>query len=365
MNTLKQSPLAEIHRTLDAKMTGFAGYELPLYFQGFKQEHLHTRTKASLFDISHMGQLELSGTNIIESLEKLVPANLQQLKNNHSVVTVLLNDQGGVIDDAMITRLDDTFKLVANGTQKYKVIELLQAQLDDSVRIDHLDNYAFIALQGPMAQAVLDRFNPGIKKLKFLMADYFELAGINCFVSRSGYTGEDGFEISIKSEFVEQLVNVLLVEDEVEPAGLGARDSLRLEAGLCLYGHELNETITPVEAGLSWMIAKRRRNEDSEFNGKQIILDQLDDGIEKLRMGLIIEGKVPVREGTVLFDENNEEVGFVTSGVFSPGLNCPIAQAYIDVAYTNSGTTLNAKVRNKTITVKVSTLPFIKLNYKK
>lgn len=367
INTIKQSPLAEINRAYayDAKMTEFAGYELPLYFQGFKQEHTHTRTKASLFDISHMGQLELSGANLIGSLEKLLPSDLQKLKNNHSVITVLLNEQAGVIDDVMITKLDDSFKLVANGAQKYKVIELLQAQLNESVQLNHQDDYAFIALQGPKAEAVLEQFNPDIKQMKFLMADYFDLAGIKCLVSRSGYSGEDGFEISIKPEFAEQLVNLLLEHSAVEPAGLGARDSLRMEAGLCLYGHELNETITPVEAGMGWMIAKSRRNHDSEFNGKQTILDQLDGGIEKLRVGLTIEGKVPVREGTVLFDDSNKDVGFVSSGVFSPSLNCPIAQAYIDVAYTNSGTLLKAQVRNKIIIVKVNALPFIKLNYKK
>ncbi|MBL1141170.1 MAG: glycine cleavage system aminomethyltransferase GcvT [Proteobacteria bacterium] len=365
VNTIKQSPLAEIHRTLDAKMTEFAGYELPLYFKGFKQEHLHTRSKASLFDISHMGQFELSGANLIRSLEKLVPADLRQLKNNHSVITVLLNEQAGVIDDVMLTRLGNSFRLVANGAQKYKVFELLQTQLDDSVQLNHQEDYAFIALQGPKAEAVLDQFNPDIKQMKFLMADHFELAGINCFVSRTGYSGEDGYEISIKAEFAEQLVKLLLEHTEVEPAGLGARDSLRLEAGLCLYGHELNESITPVEAGMGWMIAKSRRNDNSEFNGKKIILEQLNDGIEKLRMGLAIEGKVPVREGAVLFDESNKEIGFVSSGVFSPSLNYPIAQAYIDVAYTNMGTILKVQVRNKTITVRVSALPFIKLNYKK
>lgn len=365
MNSQRQSPLAAIHHAYDAKMTEFAGYSLPLYFKGFKQEHLHTRTKASLFDISHMGQIELKGPDLVMFLEKLVPADLKQLEANRSVITVLLNEQAGVIDDLMVMRQEDSVKVIANGAQKHAVIEILQSQLGDAITINHLDDYAFLALQGPASETVLKSLNAKVSELRFLSSGEFEIDGINCCISRSGYSGEDGFEISIESKFAEQFANVLLKHDLVEPAGLGARDSLRLEAGLCLYGNELNDGITPVEAGLGWMIHKTRRDDDSTFNGKAILLRQLKEGPEKMRVGLSIEGKIPVREGTILLNENNDEIGRVTSGVFSPSLNYPIAHAYVDVRYTKPGTILKAEVRKKAITVTIRALPFIQLNYKK
>ncbi len=362
---LLTTPLAAMHAQMQAKMTAFAGYSLPLYFEGFKQEHLHTRSQASLFDISHMGIIELSGSNLVPTLESLLPANVNDLQQHRSLITVLPNEQGGIIDDLMLTRTEDGFRLVANGSRKHVVIDTFKQALEPDQELRYRDDMAFVALQGPAAVQVLQQHNPDVAAMRFLDAGEFKLGDVTVFITRSGYTGEDGFEIAVAATDAEQLSRTLLQDQRVKAAGLGARDSLRLEAGLCLYGHELNETISPVEAALGWMIPKQRREDATPFPGKAIILQQLASGPARKRTGLIVQDKVPVREGTIIVDAGNNEVGIVTSGVFSPTLEQPIAQAYIDSAHAQPGTELLAMVRKKLLPVSVTALPFIKLNYQR
>ncbi len=358
------TPLAALHAEIQAKMSEFAGYSLPLYFEGFIQEHLHTRAQASLFDISHMGIIELTGSNLVETLESLLPANVAALELHRSLITVLPNCQAGIIDDLMLTRTDDGFRIVANGSRKQIVIDHLRETLAPRQQLRHRADMALLALQGPAAAKVLQQVIPDVVSMRFLDAGEFLIDGATVFVTRSGYTGEDGFEIAVSASRAEQFARTLLADERVKPAGLGARDSLRLEAGLCLYGHELNENISPVEATLSWMIA-RKGDEDGLFPGKAIMLQQLATGVNRCRTGLIVEDKVPVREGTIILDQDNHEIGVVTSGVFSPTLNKPIAQAYIDSTHATAGTKLLAQVRKKLLPVSVTTLPFVKTNYKR
>lgn len=359
------TPLAALHAEMQAKMTAFAGYSLPLYYEGFKQEHLHTRSQATLFDISHMGIIELSGPNLVSTLESLLPANVSELQQHRSLITVLPNERAGIIDDLMLTRTESGFRIVANGSRKHVVIDCLKQALDPEQQLRYRDDMAFLALQGPAAEKVLQQHIFGVSVMRFLDAGEFKSGDVTVFITRSGYTGEDGFEIAVAATAAEQLARTLLEDQRVKAAGLGARDSLRLEAGLCLYGHELNETISPVEAGLGWMIPKQRREDTTLFPGKAIILKQLSTGTARKRTGLIVQDKVPVREGTIILDANNNQVGTVTSGVFSPTLEQPIAQAYIDSTLVQPGTELLAMVRNKLLPVRVTALPFVKLNYRK
>ncbi len=363
-----KTPLFAIHQELNAKMTPFAGYYMPIqYHQGIKSEHLHTRANAGLFDVSHMGQITLTGKDAASALERLVPANIIDLAVGQQRYATFTNEQGTLLDDLMVSRVEeDTLLLVVNAACKEDDLQHLQTHLANQCDIEYLDTKALLALQGPKAADVLAQLAPDAAKLVFMTGKSMDLNGIECYVTRSGYTGEDGYEISVPAADCEQLAKTLLTFAEVEMIGLGARDSLRLEAGLCLYGHDISNETTPVEASLSWSIAKCRRpggERAGNYLGADIIAQQLENGVRRRRVGLLPQGKAPVREGAVVVDKENHQVGTVTSGSFSPTLNRPIAMGYVETELATPGTELFAKVRNKQLPVVVSTLPFVQHNY--
>ncbi|MCW9034980.1 MAG: glycine cleavage system aminomethyltransferase GcvT [Rhodospirillales bacterium] len=360
---LKQSPLLSVHKKMQGKLVPFAGYELPVqYPTGILTEHKHTREKVSLFDVSHMGQAVLRGENAAAALESLVPSDLQALPAGKMAYTVLTNDQGGIIDDLMVTNQGDHMHLVVNASRCGVDFAHIMERLEGRASLEVHTERALIALQGPQAAHVLARFAPAARHILFLHSVALTIADVPCLVTRSGYTGEDGFEISVPSEDATKIAALLISENEVEPAGLGARDSLRLEAGLCLYGHDINEATTPVEAGLSWVISKRRR-EEGGFPGEAVILQQLKDGSKRKRVGIKPEEKVPAREGAKVTDENGTEIGEITSGGFGPSVEGPIAMGYVETAHAQVGTAVNLMVRNKSLAAQVVKLPFVEHNY--
>jgi len=344
-------------------MVGFAGYEMPVqYPTGIIAEHLHTRAKVGLFDVSHMGQIALRGAAAARALEALVPGDLQALVPGRMRYTLLLNQQGGIIDDLMATRVEDGLMLVVNAGGKEADLAYLHQHLDKSVSIEPHFERALLALQGPAAVAVLARFAGDVERMPFMSAAELSLAGIPCFVTRSGYTGEDGFEISVAAENAIALAERLLAEPEVAPIGLGARDTLRLEAGLCLYGHDIDETTTPIEAGLAWAVGKRRRA-GGEFPGAEVILKQLAEGPARKRVGIRPDGRAPAREGTAILDRAGKEIGRVTSGGFGPTVGAPIAMGYVDAAHAGAGEALALVVRDVPRPAHVSLLPFVPTRY--
>ncbi|ATG89313.1 glycine cleavage system aminomethyltransferase GcvT [Methylomonas koyamae] len=362
MTNLKLTPLAALHRDLGAKMTAFAGYQMPVqYKNGIIHEHLHCRSQAGFFDISHMGQCRIFGDRAAAALDKLTPGGIAELALGQQKYTVLTNAAGGVIDDIIVTRVTDGVGIIVNAGCKDKDFAYLRERLPADCRFEAFTDRALLALQGPGAAAVMAKFSGEAAALNFLQVCETSVAGVTCSVSRSGYTGEDGFEISLPAADAERVAKLLLAEDGVEPIGLGARDTLRLEAGLCLYGHELNETITPIEAGLNWIFKKGH----TDFPGAETILAQRQNAAGRRRVGLLVEGKIPVRDGAILLDSAGREVGIVTSGSFSPTLNRPIAMALIDRALTAAGTRLNAVVRNSAIELTVCPLPFVPHRYHK
>ena len=359
----KQTPLFALHQELGGKIVPFAGYALPVqYPAGIMAEHKQTREAAGLFDVSHMGQVKLEGADRIAALEALVPAELAGLAVGRQRYSFFTNDQGGILDDLMISNQGDWLFLVVNAACKEADIAHLKANLKGDVTLTEMSERALLALQGPKAADVLARLAPGVQTLKFMDCKPVEVDGIACFVSRSGYTGEDGYEISVPAEKGEALARRLLAEDEVEASGLGARDSLRLEAGLCLYGHDIDTTTTPVEADLVWAMQKRRR-EEGGFPGAAVVQKQLAEGAPRRRVGLLPEGRAPMREGTVLQNDKGEEVGTVTSGGFGPTVGGPVAMGYVTTALAAEGTSLQAVVRGKPMPCKVAALPFVKHNY--
>ncbi|HEY8219018.1 MAG TPA: glycine cleavage system aminomethyltransferase GcvT, partial [Methylobacter sp.] len=296
---LKQTPLYNLHLELGAKMAPFAGYLMPLqYGKGTLYEHLHCRSHAGFFDISHMGQFLILGDDAPHELGKLMPGDISGLKPGEQKYTVLTNNDGGILDDIIITRIETGLMIVVNAACKDKDFNYLDNHLSDRCCFNELTSQALFALQGPAAASVMERFSAKAVELSFMQACGTSINGIKCNISRSGYTGEDGFEISVAQQDAEQVARLLLAEDDVEPIGLGARDTLRLEAGLCLYGHELNESITPVEADLLWLLKKG----DNQFPGADKILGQLQFGPEKFRVGLLVDSKIPVREGSIICD---------------------------------------------------------------
>lgn len=358
----KQTSLYQLHLELGGKMIEFAGYQLPVQYQsGIIQEHLHCRSRAGFFDISHMGQCLILGGEAAAELEKLTPSDVTSLKPGQQKYTVLTNDEGGIIDDIIITRTGKGLMIVVNAACKDKDFQYLSSHLSGGCQLLELTERSLFALQGPSSQVIMEKFSPSATALTFMHACEAEIAGIKCTISRSGYTGEDGFEISVENRQAEDLARLLLAEPEVAPIGLGARDTLRLEAGLCLYGHEISESVTPVEAGLNWLIKKNH----NKFPGADKIIQQLEQGPEKIRVGLIAEGKQPVREGCAVYDEKNNMIGHVTSGSFSPSLGKPVAMALIERSYTQSGVRLTAKVREHQIPVCVTSLPFIPHRYRR
>lgn len=359
---LKRTALYDLHQELGARMVPFAGYAMPVqYPSGILKEHAHTRHKAGLFDVSHMGQAFLSSTgggDAAALLERLVPGDLQSLSQGAMRYTMLLNEAGGILDDLMVTRFDnDRLYLVVNAAMKDADFAHIQAALGGQAKLDLLDR-GLLALQGPLAGDVLGRLAPETVDIPFMHLRPVEIAGAACFVSRSGYTGEDGFEISVPLEHVADLARRLLAEPEVAPVGLGARDSLRLEAGLCLYGHDITPETTPVEAGLSWAIGKRRRAE-ADFPGARNILAMIANGPPRRRVGIRPEGRIPAREGAEILDGDGRVIGQVTSGGFGPTVNGPVAMGYVPVSHAAVGTALGLRVRDKVIPAAVVPLPFI------
>lgn len=357
--TLQTTALHSLHQSLKAKLVPFAGYEMPVQYQGLMAEHKHTREHAGLFDVSHMGQCVLSGEHACEQLETLVTADLKTLAINTQQYTVFTNSQGGIEDDLIITRwAEDSFFLVVNAACKTEDFARLNTLKNTDLRL--LEDQALIALQGPEARAVLSALNPAVGNLTFMKGSFIELLGARCYVTCSGYTGEDGYEISCPNSDAEAIAKALLTDERVAPVGLGARDSLRLEAGLCLYGHDLDTNTTPVEASLVWAIAKNRRTEGS-FIGSEVIVEQIKNGANRKRVGLSIEGRAPVREGAEIFTGDQQKVGTVTSGTFSPSLGKPIAMGYVaSHALTQDLYTI---VRGKTIALNLCKMPFVAQRY--
>jgi aminomethyltransferase len=344
-------------------MVPFAGYEMPVqYPTGILQEHLHTRARAGLFDVSHMGQVRLAGADAVRALEALVPGDLLALAPRHMRYTLLLNEEGGILDDLMATRLEDGLFLVVNAARKTADFAHLRDRIAGSTTVEPLTEMALMALQGPAAATVLSRFAPPIAELGFMTAIATTLDGRACLITRSGYTGEDGFEISLPASDAAPVAEMLLAQPEVRPIGLGARDSLRLEAGLCLYGHDIDETTTPVEAGLAWTIGRRRRAEGG-FPGAAIVLRQLADGAPRRRIGIRPDGRVPAREDTPIVDHAGETIGRVTSGGFGPSVGGPIAMGYVDQGHAAEGTALALLVRGLARPARAARLPFFPHRY--
>ncbi len=361
---LLTTPLDSLHRDLGAKMVPFAGYDMPVqYPAGILKEHLHTRSGASLFDVSHMGQAFLMGDEAIEAFETLVPGDYQIMAEGKTRYTVLTNDQGGILDDLMATRIAGGLYLVVNAACKDQDFAHIEAGTKGRADLQILTDRALVALQGPRAGEVLARLAPQTQEMKFMTFREVEIAGIKCFVTRSGYTGEDGFEISVPSAQAQDFAKILLEAPEVELAGLGARDSLRLEAGLCLYGHDITQETTPIEADLKWVVNKRRRAEGG-FPGAGVILDQLENGTERLRVGILPEGRAPAREGTQVQDTDGNTIGEITSGGFGPSVGGPVAMGYVQIAFSEPGTAVNLIVRGKALAAKVVKMPFTDKSYK-
>ncbi len=359
-------PLDAWHRAQGGRMVPFAGYEMPIQYEGIVAEHEWTRNCVSLFDVSHMGQLSVAGpegdmTAAAEALEALLPGDISSLSEGRMRYSLLLNEEGGILDDLIVTNAGPHYALVVNGACKWDDIAHLREHLADDITLTHYQDQALLALQGPKAGAVLEELVPGTGKLVFMTAGFFIWNDIPLWVSRAGYTGEDGFEISIPAEHVEKLADALVADDRVKPAGLGARDSLRLEAGLPLYGHDLDEATDPVSAGLLFALTKSRR-ESGGWMGHGPVAEKLASGPASKRVGLKVEGRMPAREGSPVF-AGDTEVGRVTSGGFSPTLGYPIAMAYVQAEHAKKGTALQIEVRKKRLDATVTPMPFVPQNY--
>jgi aminomethyltransferase len=369
---LQRTPLHALHLQLGARMVPFAGYHMPVqYPAGLMAEHHHTRTSASLFDVSHMGQLFLSGASL--ALESLMPVDVLNLGVGKQRYGLLLTDEGGIIDDLMFLRLtaldhDDRIFMVVNGACKAGDIAHMQARIGTQCQIEPQNERALLALQGPKAVHALARLAPGVEKLIFMTGGAFDVAGLGCIVTRSGYTGEDGYEISVVAQDAEALAKALLAQPEVQPAGLGARNSLRLEAGLCLYGNDMDTRVTPVEASLAWAIPKVRRTGGARaggFAGATTVLGQLEgtEAIHKKRVGLVALERIPVREHTELQDTSGQRVGEVTSGLLGPTVDMPVAMGYVSPEHAAVGNRVNAIVRGKAVPMQVVAMPFVAPRY--
>ena len=371
---LLHTPLHELHVALGARMVPFAGYAMPVqYPAGLMAEHRQCRDSAALFDVSHMGQLRLVGTDAAAALETLVPVDVVDLAPGKQRYALFTNDQGGLLDDLMITRpaaadaaaFGDLF-VVVNAGCKAADIAHLQQHIGQRCQVLPLPERALLALQGPQAVTALARLNPGVQALTFMTGGAFRLGEADCFVTRSGYTGEDGFEISVHQDQAVALAKLLLAQPEVQPAGLGARDTLRLEAGLCLYGHDINPQTTPVEAALTWAIQKVRRAGGARaggYPGAAVVDAQLAGGAARKRVGLVGQERAPVREGTALVAADGTPLGTVTSGTLAPTVNRPVAMAYLPTAHAAVGTTVYAEVRGKRLPMTVSAMPFNPTRY--
>ena len=374
--SLHHTPLHALHVARGGKMVPFAGYAMPVqYPAGVLREHQHTRSAAGLFDVSHMGQLALrpkSGRveDAALALERLVPQDIVAVGPGRQRYAQFTNKDGGILDDLMVANFGDHLFVVVNAACKAEDEAHLRAHLSEACVIDSLADRALIALQGPKAEAALAKFCPDVTSMRFMDTGPRKVAGFDCFVSRSGYTGEDGFEISIPAGHAEALVEMLLENGDVLPIGLGARDSLRLEAGLCLYGHDIDTLTTPVEAALEWSVQKSRRTGGARaggFPGADVILPQFEKGASRRRAGLRPEGRAPVREGAMLFSESDssEPIGKVTSGGFGPSLNAPVAMGYLPTPLSAPGTRIFAELRGQRLPLQVAPMPFVPNTYKR
>ncbi|MBK0328248.1 glycine cleavage system aminomethyltransferase GcvT [Rhodobacteraceae bacterium F11138] len=374
MTDLLKTPLHALHDELGAKMVGFAGYDMPVQFPaGIMAEHIQTRTKAGLFDVSHMGQVILSGApmaDIAAAFETMVPMDVIGLPEGRQRYGLFTSDTGGILDDLMFANRGDHLFVVVNAACKQADIARMKAALEPAVTVTEVTDRALIALQGPQAEAVLKQINPAVADMNFMDVATISLDGVDCWISRSGYTGEDGFEISVPAHGAETLARRLLDHDDVMPVGLGARDSLRLEAGLCLYGHDMDETTGPVQAGLGWSIQKIRRTGGARaggFPGADAVLEQLAQGASRKRVGLRPQGRAPMREGVALFasDSGGAQIGVITSGGFGPTVGGPVAMGYVSAEFATADTTLYGELRGKRQPVTVTRLPFVAANFKR
>ncbi len=372
--TLAKTPLFDLHVSLGARMVPFAGYEMPVQYPlGVLKEHLHTRAHAGLFDVSHMGQVELHGPDAAAALETLVPVDVIGIAPGKQRYALFTNEAGGILDDLMIFNTGDYLHLVVNAACKAQDIAHLKSKIGDRCEIRVRDDLALIALQGPGAESALmgvARLASRVTDLTFMQGAFIELAQVDCLVTRSGYTGEDGFEISVPAADCEAVAKAILAQPDVQPIGLGARDSLRLEAGLCLYGHDLNTTTTPIEATLNWAMQKVRRSGGERaggFPGASVILGQLDNPatVTRKRVGLKPEGRAPIREGVELYDATGNKIGVVTSGGFGPTVNGPVIMGYVATAHAAPGTRINAMLRGTPTPVTVVGMPFAPHGYKR
>ncbi|MGF1749183.1 glycine cleavage system aminomethyltransferase GcvT [Vibrio cionasavignyae] len=365
---LLTTPLHALHVEVGAKMVPFAGYDMPVQYPlGVKKEHLHCRDAAGLFDVSHMGQLRLHGENAAKILESLVPVDIIDLPVGKQRYAFFTNEQGGIMDDLMVANLGDHLFVVVNAACKEQDITHIEAHLTDGVEMEVIQDRALLAIQGPKAAQVLARLAPEVADMLFMDVRTVSLLGTDCIVSRSGYTGEDGYEISVPANQADALARKLTAEEEVEWIGLGARDSLRLECGLCLYGHDLDTTTTPVEASLLWGIQKVRRADGERaggFPGADIILDQIETkAVSRKRVGLVGQTKAPVREGAVLFDADDNEIGVVTSGTAGPTAGKPVSMGYVKTEFMPVGSEVFAEVRGKKLAMTVEKMPFVPQRY--
>lgn len=366
MSELKHTPLHALHIELGARMVPFAGYDMPVQYPlGLIREHQHTREQAGLFDVSHMGQVKLSGDDVAAAMEKLVPVDVIDLAEGQQRYALFTNEKGGILDDLMITNAGDHLFVVVNAACKQQDIAHMQSGLGDEVKIEVLDR-ALLALQGPFAAEVLGRFAADCADMIFMTATTLTIDGAECFVSRSGYSGEDGYEISVANEDAERIARLLLGQPEVEAIGLGARDSLRLEVGLCLYGHDLDAETTPIESSLLWALSKPRRADGARpggYPGAEIIHRQQLEGVARKRVGLRGQSRVPVREGAELVDADNQVIGRVTSGSFGPTVGAPIAMGYLKTEQADIGNEIYAMVRGKPLAMTVTRMPFVPQRY--
>ena len=368
-SALLTTPLFALHQKLGARMVPFAGYSMPVqYPQGLMAEHLHTRKAAGLFDVSHMGQLLLRGPDAAAALESLMPVDVIDLGVHKQRYGLLLNEEGGILDDLMFVNRGDDLFLIVNGACKAADIAHIQKHIGSRCEVVPLPDRALLALQGPQAATVLSRLIPEVTSLVFMTGNHFDWQGHALYITRSGYTGEDGFEISVPDAGAEALAEALLAQPEVAAIGLGARNSLRLEAGLCLYGNDIDTTTTPVEAALNWAMQKVRREggaREGGFPGAELVLGQLGDPdqLTRKRVALIAMERIPVREPAVLENMDGQHIGQITSGLLSPTLNQPIALAYVQPDYAAIGTEIYAMVRGKPVLMKVATTPFVPTHY--
>ena len=361
---VKKTKLFDLHKKHGAKFVNFAGYEMPIQYKtGIIAEHNTTRNKSGIFDVSHMGQLFIKGKDdLTENLQKIFPTDLKKMSVNQSKYSFLMKENGGIYDDLIITKIEDGYMIILNAACKENDLSIIKSKLGEKFELTLKDDSSLVAIQGPESKDILEKIIPGVNKLRFMNGNKFNFNAEDTYITRSGYTGEDGFEISIKNNVVIKLVEKM-IDLGSSLIGLGARDTLRLEAGLCLYGHDINEETSPVEANLKWAISKNRINE--EFPGAKEIKKQFNEGVKKLRVGIKPDNRVIARESTKIFDDKNNEIGKITSGTFGPSVNSPIAMGYVSNMFSKSNTKVFLEVRGKKIPASICELPFYKKNYVK